>query len=201
MLKFFAASAFVGAFVMGSVAMAGENGQQRQLSWDQLIQSCQNPTAFQSQRQPNAIRLTCEDTQFVWESDHADNMEIDNRRSLVASLSSDKFYVIRQETQVPMSALQTPCPRLKEVQVKYTKSFALTCQELTSFKGAMNDFCKARIDQDMASNKSLATRVDTGNIYNMCAAPELIKSSKGQVGGRAQPPAQPPALLNDKKGR
>ena len=197
MLKFFAACAFTGTFVVGSVAMAEGNNQQRQLSWDQLIQSCQNPTAFQSQRQPNAIRLTCEDTQFVWEADHSDKMEIDNRRSLVASLSSDKFYVIRQESAVPMNALQTSCPRLKEVQVTYTKSFALTCQELTSFKGAMNDFCKARIDQDMVANKALATRVETGNIYNMCAAPELIKSSKGQFSGKAQPPAQP----NDRKGR
>lgn len=197
MLKFFAACAFMGAFVVGSGAMAEGNNQQRQLSWDQLIQSCQNPTAFQSQRQPNAIRLTCEDTQFVWEADHSDNMEIDNRRSLVASLSSDKFYVIRQESTVPMNAFQTPCPRLKEVQVTYTKSFALTCQELTSFKGAMNDFCKSRVDQDMVSNKALATRVETGNIYNMCAAPELIKGSKGQFSGKAQPPAQ----LNDKKGR
>ncbi len=197
MLKFFAACAFMGAFVVGSVAMAEVNSQQRQLSWDQLIQACQNPTAFQSQRQPNSIRLTCEDTQFVWESDRAENMEIDNRRSLVASLSSDKFYVIRHESTVPMNALQTPCPRLKEVKVTYTKSFALTCQELTSFKGAMNDFCKSRVDQDMVANKALASRVDTGNIYNMCAAPELIKSSKGQVSDKAQPPAQ----LNDKKGR
>ena len=185
MLKFFAACAFMGAFVVGSVAMANSAGQQRQLSWDQLIQACQNPSAFQTQRQPNAIRLTCEDTQFIWEADHSDNMEIDNRRSLVASLSSDKFYVIRQESSVPMNAFQTACPRLKEVQVTYTKSFALSCQEMTAFRGSMNDFCKGRIDQDLVANKSLVTRVDTGNVYNMCAAPELIKGSKSQYGGKA----------------
>ena len=196
MLKFFAACAFMGAFMVGSVAMA-DGLQQKQLSWDQLIQACQNPAAFQSQRQPNAIRLTCEDTQLVWEVDQSDKMEIDNRRSLVASLSSDKFYVVRQETQVPMSAFQTSCPRLKEVQVTYTKSFALTCQEMTAFRGSMNDFCKSRVDQDLVVNKSLATRKDTGNIYNMCAAPELIKGQPKpdkqlvggqQPGGGAQPP-------------
>jgi hypothetical protein len=189
MLKFFAACAFMGAFMAGSVAMAE---QQKQLSWDQMIQACQNPAAFQSQRQPNAIRLTCEDTQLVWEADKSENMEIDNRRSLVASLSSDKFNVARQESTVPMNAFQTPCPRLKEVQVTYTKSFALTCQELTSFRGSMNDFCKSRVDQDLGQNKSLATRVDTGNVYNMCAAPELIKGQKGQVGGKAELPKQQP---------
>ena len=187
MLKFFAACAFMGAFMAGSIAMA--DVQQKQLSWDQLSQACQNPAAFQSQRQPNAIRLTCEDTQFVWEADHADNMEIDNRRSLVASLSSDKFYVVRQENAIQMNAFQTPCPRLKEVKVTYTKSFALTCQELTKFRGSMNDFCKSRVDQDLIANKALATRADTGNIYNMCAAPELIKGQKGDTGSKAlQPP-------------
>src|SRR5690242_2641497 len=73
MLKFFAACAFTGAFMVGSVAMA-DGLQQKQLSWDQLIQACQNPAAFQSQRQPNAIRLTCEDTQLVWEVDQSDKM-------------------------------------------------------------------------------------------------------------------------------
>jgi hypothetical protein len=198
MLKFFAACAFMGAFVVGSVAGAADNGkQQRQLTWDQLIQACQNPTAFQSQRQPNAIRLTCEDTQFVWEADHSDNMEIDNRRSLVASLSSDKFYVVRQENAIPVNTFQTPCPRLKEVQVTYTKSFALTCQELISAKASMNDFCKSRVDQDMVANKALATRVDTGNVYNMCASPELIKGSKAQFGNKAQP-SQPPQTTTNK---
>jgi hypothetical protein len=110
MLKFIAASAFLGALVIGSVAMAEEGGQQRQLTWDQLTQACQNPAAFQSQRQPNAIRLTCEDTQFIWEADQSDNLEIDNRRTLIASLSSDKFYVIRQQNSIPMSAHQTACP-------------------------------------------------------------------------------------------
>lgn len=184
MLKFFAACAFLGTIAMGTTAMA-EGGQQKQLSWDQLIQACQNPTAFQSQRQPNAIRLTCEDTQFVWETDHSQNMEIDNRRSIVASLSSDKFFVVKQENSVPMNAFQTPCPHLKEVQVTYTKSFALTCQELINHRGSMNDFCKSRVDQDMVANKSLATRTDTGNVYNMCAAPELIKGYKGQGGNKA----------------
>lgn len=188
MLDLFKACAFVGVFAMSSVALAADSGsQQRQLSWDQLIQACQNPTAFQSQRQPNAIRLTCEDTQFVWEVDHSDNMEIDNRRSLVASLSSDKFYVVRQESSIPMNTFQTPCPRLKEVQVTYTKSFALSCQEMIQGKTSMTDFCKSRVDQDMVANKSLATRVETGNVYNMCAAPELIKGSKGQLGGKVQP--------------
>lgn len=193
MLKFIAATVFVGTFAIGSAALAqgsGQNGNgQRQLSWDQLIQACQNPSAFQSQRQPNAIRLTCEDSQFVWEADSSENMEIDNRRSLVASLSSDKFYVIRQENSVAMSALQTPCPRLKEVQVTYTKSFALTCQEITNFRGSMHDFCQARVDQDLKGNLALATRVDTGNVYNMCAAPELVN------GGKAQPGGGQPALV------
>ncbi|HRI64411.1 MAG TPA: hypothetical protein PK156_09230 [Polyangium sp.] len=188
MLKFFAACAFMGAFVVGSVAMA-DGGQQRQLTWDQLVQACQNPAAFQTQRQPNAIRLTCEDTQYIWEADHSDNMEIDNRRSLVASLSSDKFYVVKQESTIPMNTFQTPCPRLKEVQVTYTKSFALACPEMMSFRGSMNDFCKSRVDQDLIANKSLVTRVETGNVYNMCAAPELIKSSKAQFTSKT--PAQP----------
>jgi hypothetical protein len=206
MLDIFKVCAFAGAFAVSSVALAADTGQQRQLTWDQLIQACQNPTAFQSQRQPNAIRLTCEDTQFIWEVDHSDNMEIDNRRSLVASLSSDKFYVVRQESTIPMNAFQTPCPRLKEVQVTYTKSFALSCQEMIQAKTSMNDFCKSRMDQDLVANKSLATRVDTGNVYNMCAAPELIKGSKAQFGGKVQPPVnktQPQGALqpSEKKER
>jgi len=191
MLKLTAAAALVATFTLGSTAMAEEHGGLRQLTFQQLQAACQNPTAFQSQRQPNSIRLTCEDQQLVWEIDRSDSVEMDNNRKMVASLSSDKYYVIREEHGIPMSVSKTSCPRLKEVLISYTTSFALTCNEIQNFRGNMHDFCKARVDSQLASNASLATRTETGRVYDMCAAPALLTmegkgqpTPSGQIGGQ-----------------
>jgi len=201
MLKLIAATAFLGTLALGSAAFAengnGSNQGLRQLSWEQLQQACQNPAAFQSQRQPNAIRLTCEDTQLVWEADQSDSVEMDNQRQILASLSSDKYYVTQQQASVPMSVSTTSCPRFREVEVKFSQSFSLSCQEIQSFKGNMANFCQGRIDSALNANKSLATRTPTGRSYDMCAAPELIPGGKGQPGtgqpGAGQSGGQPSA--------
>lgn len=177
MLKLIAVATFVGTLGLGSVAMAAEGT--RSLSWDQFQQACQNPGAFQVQRQPNAIRLTCQDTQLVWEQVPGDNVEMDNSRRITASLSSDKFNVVEQNSSVQMSSAQAACPQLREVQISYTKSFSLSCQEIQDYRGDMNAFCQSRIDGDLKSNKSLATRTETGRVYDLCAAPALV-TGKGQ---------------------
>jgi hypothetical protein len=213
MLKLIAAAALVSTTVLGATAMAeshaGQNAGLKQLSWQQLQSACQNPAAFQSQRQPNAIRLTCEDTQLVWEAEQTDHVEMDNSRRITASLSSDKYYIIREDQSVPMSVSQTMCPRFKEVQVAYTQSFSLSCQEIQSFQGNMNDFCKGRLDGAIKGNAQLATRTPTGRVYDMCAAPALVNEEPkapvapvvpapaqpaAQNGGKAAPPAVQPAL-------
>jgi hypothetical protein len=186
MLKLITATAFVGTFALGATAMAENGAGLRQVSWDQIKQACQNPAAFQSQRQPNAIRLTCEDTQLVWEADQSDSVEMDNQRKISASLSSDKYSVSRLDQSIPMSVSQTSCPRFREVEVSYTKSFSLSCQEIQNFQGNMASFCQGRIDGDLATNKSLATREATGRVYDMCAAPALVSE-----GGKGQPGTQP----------
>lgn len=194
MLKYIAAIAAIGTLAISSVAMADHTAnQQRQLSWEQLQGACVNPSAFQTQRQPNAIRLTCEDTRTIWEVEQTDRVEMDNSRRIVASLSSDKFFVVKQEQAVPIGVSQTTCPRLREIQVTHTKSVSLSCQEMQAFKGNMNDFCKNLIDQDLQSNKSLATRTETGRIYDMCAAPALLTQAKGQEkteGNKATVPSE-----------
>jgi hypothetical protein len=209
MLKLIAATAFVGTLAFGGAAMAQGNGQ-RQLSWEQLQQACQNPAAFQNQRQPAAIRLTCEDTQLVWEADQSDSVEMDNSRRIVASLSSDKYFVTKSEQGIPMSVSQTSCPRFKEVQVSYTKSFSLSCQEIQAFQGNMASFCHGKIDADLNANKALATRTATGRVYDMCAAPALISGGKGAPVGQpsqlpgAQPgkaPARPAGQTGGAKGK
>jgi hypothetical protein len=210
MFKLIAAAALVSTTVLGATAMAetgaGQNAGLKQLSWQQLQSACQNPAAFQSQRQPAAIRLTCEDTQLVWEAEQTDQVEMDNSRRITASLSSDKYYIIRQDQSVPMSVSQTMCPRFREVQVTYTQSFSLSCQELQGFQGNMNDFCKGRLDTAIKGNGQLATRTATGRVYDMCAAPSLVTEEPkapvqpapalpaAQNGGKAAPPLVQPAL-------
>ncbi|MDC3980599.1 hypothetical protein [Polyangium jinanense] len=208
MLKHIAAAALVSTFALGATAFAetgaGQNAGLKQLSWQQLQSACQNPAAFQSQRQPNAIRLTCEDTQLVWEAEQTDRVEMDNSRQITASLSSDKYYVIRQDQSVENGISQTMCPRFREVQVSHTQSFSLSCQEIQNFQGNMNDFCKARLDTAVKGNQQLATRTATGRVYDMCAAPALVNEppkapaapvAPVQNGGKAQPggaqPSQP----------
>ncbi len=191
MLKLIAAAALVATTAVGTTALAengaGQNAGLKQLSWQQLQSACQNPAAFQSQRQPNAIRLTCEDSQLVWEAEQTDSVEMDNSRKITASLSSDKYYIIKADQSVPMSVSQTMCPRLREVEVNFTTSFTLSCQEIQNFRGSMNDFCKGRVDGALKTNASLATRTPTGRVYDMCAAPALVTES----GGKGQPVGQP----------
>ncbi|MDI1428307.1 hypothetical protein [Polyangium sorediatum] len=211
MLKHIAAAALVSTFALGATAFAetgaGQSAGLKQLSWQQLQSACQNPAAFQSQRQPNAIRLTCEDNRLVWEAEQSDSVEMDNSRRITASLSSDKYYVIRQDQAASIGVSQTMCPRFKEVQVTHTQSFSLSCQEIQSFQGNMNEFCQGRLDAAIKGNQQLATRAPTGRVYDMCAAPALVNEPPkapsppavpAQNGGKAAPggaqPGQNPAI-------
>ncbi|MRG93896.1 hypothetical protein [Polyangium spumosum] len=207
MLKLIAAAALVSTTVLGATAMAqtGQSGQSaglKQLSWQQLQSACQNPAAFQSQRAPNAIRLTCEDTQLVWEAEQSEAVSMEGQRRITASLSSDKYYIIRHDQSMALPDVETTCPKFREVQVNYTQSFSLSCQEIQNFQGNMNDFCKARLDTASKGNQALATRTATGRVYDMCAAPSLVTEEPkapeppaAQNGGKAAPvPAAQPAL-------
>ncbi|TKC98546.1 hypothetical protein [Polyangium fumosum] len=211
MLKHIAAAALVSTFALGATAFAetgaGQSAGLKQLSWQQLQSACQNPAAFQSQRPPNAIRVTCEDNRLVWEAEHSDMVDQENSRRITASLSSDKYYVIRQEQSVKMPDTSTSCPRLREYEVSHTQSFSLSCQEIQSFQGNMNEFCQGRLDAAIKGNQQLATRTATGRVYNLCAAPGLVNeppkapsppAAPIQNGGKAAPgsaqPSQNPAI-------
>lgn len=209
MLKLIAAAALVSTTVLGATAMAqtGQSGQSaglKQLSWQQLQSACQNPAAFQSQRAPNAIRLTCEGTKRVWKAEQTDTVDMSNSGQITASLSSDKYYIIRHDQDMSLPDTVLSCPRLREYQETYTQSFSLSCQEIQNFQGNMNDFCQARLDTAVKGNPQLSSSTATGRVYNMCAAPELVTEAPGQQpaqptqnGGKAAPapvPAAQPAL-------
>ncbi|HVK64210.1 MAG TPA: hypothetical protein VM694_07045 [Polyangium sp.] len=208
MLKHIAAAALVSTFALGATAFAetgaGQSAGLKQLSWQQLQSACQNPSAFQSQRQPNAIRLTCEDSRLVWEAEQSDSVEMDNSRRITASLSSDKYYVIRKDEAAPIGVSQTMCPRFKEVQVTHTQSFSLSCQEIQTFQGNMNEFCQGRLDAAIKGNQQLATRAPTGRVYDMCAAPALVNeppkapapAAPAQNAGKGLPGGVQPVIPN-----
>lgn len=193
MLKFVAAVVAVGTIGLASSAMA-ENGQtagQRQLTWDQLRVACANPAAFQSQRPPSAIRVTCEDSRLVWEVDQSEALAMDNSRHISTSLTSDKYNVARQGQSVSIGDTQAMCPRLKEVEITYAKSFSLSCQEIQGFKGSLGDYCVGALDQDLKSNANLGTRRETGRAYDLCANPELVTQQPPKAGPSQQPSQQP----------
>jgi len=189
MLKFVAAVVAVGTIGFASAAMASGESGQRQLSWDQLRVACANPAAFQSQRPPSAIRVTCEDSRLVWEVDQSEAMEMDNKRHISTSLTSDKYNVAKSGQAVSIDGTQAMCPRLKEVQISYSKSFSLSCQEIQGFRGSLADYCVGALDQDLKANQSLGTRRETGRAYDLCANPELVT----QQPPAGQKPSQQPA--------
>jgi len=206
MLKFVAAVVAVGSIGFASAAMAsGENGQSagnRQLTWDQLRVACANPAAFQSQRPPSAIRVTCEDSRLVWEVDQSEAIEMDNKRHISTSLTSDKYSVARQGQAVSIDGTQAMCPRLREVEISYSKSFSLSCQEVQGFRGSLADYCVGALDQDLKTNKNLGSRRETGRAYDLCANPELVTQQppKAQPSQPSQQPAQPSQQPSGKAG-
>jgi hypothetical protein len=202
MLKGITAILAVSGLVIASTAMAESPAQsgpsgapgfpQRDLSWEQLRQACANPSAFQAQRAPQSIRVTCEDSRIVWEVQPAATLAIDNQRVVTSSLSSDKYNVARQQAAVNVPETVAMCPVLKEVQLSYTNTFDLTCAEIGTYKGNLNDFCTAHLDADIKGNAALAQRRDTGRSYDLCAAPAITATPKPVA------PAQQPGFSGGK---
>jgi hypothetical protein len=183
MLKFVAAAIAVGSIAIVSTAMAGEPaGSQKTLSLAQLRTACANPAAFQSQRPPSAIRVTCEDKKLTWQVEQGEGLEIDNQRQITTALTSDKYNVARESQLISVPVTSAMCPRFREYEITYTKSLSLSCQELQAFQGSLGDFCMSAVDSDLKANAALATKKATGRTHDVCPSEE--KPSEGITAGQ-----------------
>jgi hypothetical protein len=66
----------------------------------------------------------------------------------------------------------------------------LNCDEITSMKGSIDDYCLAALDAQEGSNPKLTSAQDTGRVVDTCAGiAGVISIANGGKAGEAKTPA------------
>lgn len=162
------------AFTMGSMgSMAfGAVEVQGLSSWGELKEICQNPGKMNLQRPPGQIEATCDLTKLNYRTiDQVDTLSYPGEQVIGFEASSDKANVQRLTGPVDIAPQEMQCPRLVQVESKYSLSFATTCEEIVNHEGDFSSFCSDRLALDNAEEleqyKVSETEVE-GTEHSIC---------------------------------
>jgi hypothetical protein len=156
--------------LLASPVFAGGQGpgDVRELDWNQFLESCQNPAAFQAQRPPENIKITCGDMSYQWIPAGAGSMDLPGSRVVRTEVFSDKYHVQAQDNTMQVAPSVGSCPRFKEVQQTLTTERSVTCKEILKFQGDLKDYCASVIDSARGDNANLVQTQDTGRTLDFC---------------------------------
>lgn len=144
--------------------------QARSISYDEFKDRCANPDKYRGdvQRAPENIKIQCTDTVRQFVADQSGDVPLPGSRQVVTSLFSDKFDVNSQSKVYAMDAKSGSCLRYKEVQKTLSIEKPLTCNEILSLKGDINDYCAQNLDSLKSANPKLIEVKDTGTVIDTC---------------------------------
>ncbi len=123
------------------------------------------------QRAPENIKVQCTDVSRAFVADASGQMPLPSSRSVTTALFSDKFNVDADTKAYPSdakSAAAGSCLRYKEVQNTVAVEKQLTCGEILSWKGDVEDFCAANLESLKSANPKLIDTRDTGAVIDTC---------------------------------
>ncbi len=151
----------------------GSGLQARSISFAEFKDRCANPDKYRGdvQRAPENIKVQCTDVSRAFVADASGQMPLPSSRSVTTALFSDKFNVDADTKAYPSdakSAAAGSCLRYKEVQNTVAVEKQLTCGEILSWKGDVEDFCAANLESLKSANPKLIDTRDTGAVIDTC---------------------------------
>ena len=154
-----------------------------ELTYEQFLESCQNPDAFGHQRPPENIKVICADERTRWVPVESAPFELDTTAVLSSELFSDKHHVALETYPQPGSEANGVCPRLREDLTSAVVEFSLTCsQALNNKAGDLEDLCQDAIATAEAANPDIRESEPTGRFYEPCdeSAPQQQQQQEQQ---------------------
>jgi hypothetical protein len=168
------AFALIAAALAGPMAFAGQQdpGHQHTISWDDFKYRCSDSPdkPLNEQGVPTHIKVICTNVEREFVADKAGAIPLDASRHVAAHVTSDKFDVSdAMERDYPVAAKGAGmCPRYKEVEHQLQVERDLSCADVLSIKGDVQDYCAANVDSMKgAVAKNIQTH-DTGVVINTC---------------------------------
>jgi hypothetical protein len=170
------------AIVSVSSAFAGGETSQpkpvRAITWEEFRARCEHPESFDIQRAPQNISVQCTDVSTEYVPATPGNVPLASTRQVSTALKSDKFSVGDLQTKsVPSAVGAASCLRFKEVENTASVEYGLSCADVLSIKGSMEDYCVSSLDASLAKGAKITSR-DTGRTIDTCGAVSAQASAK-----------------------
>lgn len=156
------------------------------LSWDEFKAACENPGAFNRQLKPENIVISCGDVRDIWvpETTGLPTYQLNNKRVITTALQSSKFCVDGQSIEQAVRPTLTNCPMLRLVRVSTNQAFSVSCDDVTTYQGTLEDFCLGQLDQSFASHPEQWNRQATQYVVNLCGEATASAGAAGAAGGK-----------------
>ncbi|PIS10366.1 MAG: hypothetical protein COT73_09765 [Bdellovibrio sp. CG10_big_fil_rev_8_21_14_0_10_47_8] len=172
-------------FVLGSLAHAQSNGQKsgqssQVLTFDDLKSACENPARFHNQIAPSNIQISCQDLQYKWVPDNEGIVNMPTSRMVTSAVYSDKYSSTPISAPVMTEIQKTGCPQFVEVVESVETVRAVSCDEITAYKGTSIDFCADTVNSLRAANFNAVNSKQTGRVMSLCGS--AIGDKRGQRG-------------------
>jgi hypothetical protein len=144
--------------------------QARSISFAEFKDRCANPDKYRGdvQRAPENIKVQCTDVTRVFVADASGQMPLPGSRNVVTALFSDKFNVDADTKAYAMDTKGGSCLPYKEVQNTLSVEKQLSCGEILSWKGDVEDFCEQNLDNLKGANPKLIDVKETGAVIDTC---------------------------------
>jgi hypothetical protein len=164
------AMAMNAALALADDGSKGQNPQQPMitLTWDQFQAQCADPDNTPTQASPKNIELQCSDTRREFVADSSGDVPLAANRMVTTALSSNKFQVQSETHAVAEAASEGTCLRYKEVEESFSIQKTLTCSDILSIKGDINDYCASETDLVKGANPKIVNVRDTGATIDTC---------------------------------
>jgi hypothetical protein len=162
----------IAAMVAAAGAMAGGPGQGKPaqpVPLSELKERCANPKGFDQQVPPENMSITCKDISYDWVYDQPGSVKLNtDPRTVITSISSDKWYVTDMKKQYETQNKPGQCVRYKEVRKTLTIEAPLSCEALLG-KEDIENYCAEQLDQMKGKNPKATVIEETGNKTGSCS--------------------------------
>jgi hypothetical protein len=168
------AFALMACFAVGTAAYAGPNddvGPQHTISWDDFKYRCSDAKdkPLNEQGKPVNIRVVCTNVEREYIPGEPGSVALDSSRHVMTSILSDKFNVAAMGKDYPSTTKGGgSCLRYKEVERTIQAEKTLSCAEILSIKGDINDYCAANLDMVKGTSPKLIETRETGSVRDTC---------------------------------
>jgi hypothetical protein len=168
-IKFIMAVAMI-AGVSQAFAGPGDGQSMTTLTWEQFQTQCSNPGSTATQATPQNIEVQCTNDQKEYVADTSVSIPLSDSRVVTTALSSNKFQVESETTNVSEPAAAGSCLTYKEVEETFSIQMSLTCADILNIKGDISDYCASQTALVKSANPKIVNVRDTGNVINTCGA-------------------------------